>query len=413
MYLFKFKSEDIFTNSLVATPSEEFFLNSGVWYYNNTNRQSGSFSETIVAPSGNISLLELNIDRPTGGKIIQFLNAEDAFSSLTGIGVPTGTFDDAEPGDPLYMTLPYTASLSRNYFTGDTRPFVHSLLNTFNYYTNISPHYSFSSSLGDKSTQDINIISIPSIFYGSRIRKKSVELNVYRSGVLTAQLKDSKGNGELVQVLPTGSANGSGSVAGVVLYSEGFISLTGSWSMSAISDKFEGGSDLDFKWKYFAAGASGNGPKRRSINKESDKLTALTNAKPDYFNGTSGFSVITGTTFNLKFKGQTETQVVTMLARAPRGKLNFSNNPSYIDIDTRNTSSYAAERVFSEDVNRKIKNIVSASYTDTTASFEKTTYISKIALYDENENIIGVARMAQPTKKLESRDFTFKLKLDI
>ena len=60
-----------------------------------------------------------------------------------------------------------------------------------------------------------------------------------------------------------------------------------------------------------------------------------------------------------------------------------------------------------------IKNIHSASYTDPTGSLKKTTYITKIGIYDENKKLIGVASVAKPVKKTEERDLTFKLKLDI
>ena len=43
----------------------------------------------------------------------------------------------------------------------------------------------------------------------------------------------------------------------------------------------------------------------------------------------------------------------------------------------------------------------------------KTTYITKINIYDENRNLLGVAKLAKPVKKLEDRDLTFKLKLDL
>ena len=62
---------------------------------------------------------------------------------------------------------------------------------------------------------------------------------------------------------------------------------------------------------------------------------------------------------------------------------------------------------------RPIKNIVSSSYPDPTGSFEKTTYISKIGIYDEDKNLIGIAKVATPVKKTVERDFTFKIKLDI
>jgi len=60
----------------------------------------------------------------------------------------------------------------------------------------------------------------------------------------------------------------------------------------------------------------------------------------------------------------------------------------------------------------KIKNVVSSSFSPSTASFAKETYITRIAIYDENRNMIGIANLANPVKKTEDRDFTFKLKVD-
>ena len=387
MYLYKFDSNDIFVNSLQAKPAVEFFVLSGSIYYNNTSRQSGSFTASIVAPSGNISLYELNIDRPNDSKIHQFIYKD--FSTLLIRGMSTGSYLDASPGDALTASLPATASVSRYYYgslaTGSSRIYVNALKNTLNFYNVLSPHYQFFSSLGDKSTQLLNLVDIPSIFYGSQIRKKTTELNVYYNGNLAAQLKDERGNGELVQTLPANAF--SGSVAGIVLHREGFFILTGSWENAGISDTYRTPSaNNDFRWIDFMSPMTGS---------------------------SFGYS-IENTTFNMRFNGETETQVITMLARAPRGEVNFSNNPTYIDKSTTATSSsLSSEFAFIDSDTRRIKNIVSASYHDTTASFEKTTYISKIALYDEDKNVIGIAKLAQPIKKLESRDFTFKLKLDI
>jgi len=61
----------------------------------------------------------------------------------------------------------------------------------------------------------------------------------------------------------------------------------------------------------------------------------------------------------------------------------------------------------------KIKNIVSASYTDQAPPFKKTTYINKIGIYDESKNLVAVASLATPVRKTEDLDYTFKLKLDI
>ena len=96
----------------------------------------------------------------------------------------------------------------------------------------------------------------------------------------------------------------------------------------------------------------------------------------------------------------------------PKAEFNHSNNPSYVQFSTGShvsTGSYG----YIQDQQRVIKNIVSSSYPDPTGSFKKTTYISSIGIYDENKNLIGIAKVATPVKKIEDREFTFKLKLDI
>jgi hypothetical protein len=52
-------------------------------------------------------------------------------------------------------------------------------------------------------------------------------------------------------------------------------------------------------------------------------------------------------------------------------------------------------------------------YNNDTGSFRKETYISKIGIYDDQKNLIGIAKMATPVRKRENDQFTFKLKLDI
>ena len=101
-----------------------------------------------------------------------------------------------------------------------------------------------------------------------------------------------------------------------------------------------------------------------------------------------------------------------MFAGLPKGQLNHSNNPTYLQFSTA-SHVVTASTSYLQDPKRVIKNIVSSSYSDPTASFEKTTYVSKIGIYDENENLIAIAKPATPVKKTAARDFTFKLKLDI
>ena len=101
-----------------------------------------------------------------------------------------------------------------------------------------------------------------------------------------------------------------------------------------------------------------------------------------------------------------------MMATAPRNDLVHSNNSTYA-ASSSNTVSTASAGVFEENQQAAIKNIVSSSFPSYEEAFVKTTYISKIAIYDEQKKVIGVAKLANPVKKTASREFTFKLKLDI
>ena len=67
---------------------------------------------------------------------------------------------------------------------------------------------------------------------------------------------------------------------------------------------------------------------------------------------------------------------------------------------------------YTEDSRTPIKNIVSSSHPHFSESFKKQTYISQIGLFDDDKNLVAIAKLATPVKKTEDREFTFKLKLD-
>ena len=97
-----------------------------------------------------------------------------------------------------------------------------------------------------------------------------------------------------------------------------------------------------------------------------------------------------------------------MYAHAPKGELNHSNNPTFLE-DTQNyaTGSHASSSVYNENSKAMIKNTVYSPYDNTEMPFEKHTYISKVVIYDEDMNILGVAKVAKPVKKTEDREFSF------
>jgi len=263
------------------------------------------------------------------------------------------------------------------------------LKNRLDYYGIFSEHYKVSSSYGDKSTQKVNLISIPSIFYGDGIIPGTVSLKWYYSGSLAGELQDTKRNGELIEV--SGATANRNSVAGVDLYDEGFVVLTGSWNLNSetlimVSGTAEPADNP--KWIYYGAGAN------------------------DGVNQANTEEKFSSASFGLSFKGSTDTQVVTMFAHARRGEANYSNNPTYLQYNQRQLQ-LTSSQVYEENPNRLIANTVSSSFTDYSSSFKRQVYISRVGIYDENKNLLGVATLSNPVLKEEDQDFSFKIRLDI
>ena len=118
--------------------------------------------------------------------------------------------------------------------------------------------------------------------------------------------------------------------------------------------------------------------------------------------------------FGIDFAGTHTIPTVTMLAHANRGELNHSNNRTYNEYHSNMSASTALTGTFMySERSMDIKKIHSSSYADPTGSLQKTTYITKVGIYDRKKKLIGIASVAKPIKKTEDRDLTFKLKLDI
>ena len=101
------------------------------------------------------------------------------------------------------------------------------------------------------------------------------------------------------------------------------------------------------------------------------------------------------------------------MAHAKRGHLNWSNNPTYL-VHGQSTNSVAETTIYKENPNLAIKNTISSPFgCDYTASFKKQTFINKIGIYDKYKNLIAIAKVSTPVRKLETDEYTFKLKLDI
>lgn len=435
----KFGLNDIRINTLKAHPRSEFFIYKGEIFYNDQGRQLGQFQTASADPgnvymtkTGYVNLYEYNIDRATHKNpnkdvlIYPYLSKDSSRVSL----VLTGTYGDDTIlnefayGDIVSGSYPLKTTIRREYMSTATslafskctssvaatydaadcaaatakgtctnNMTYYSLRSILDLYSALSIHYKPKSKYGDKNHQPLNIIHIPSIFYGDKIKPGTVSLKWYYTGSLLAEVRDTKENGELIQVGPTGSLN-EGLVQGVILYNEGFIILTGSkplgndLQVAPAIGLTNDGSAVKPCWKYWGAGAR-------------DGVSTGTAA--------AGF---VHASFRMDFQGTTKTEVVTMYAHAKRGEVNYSNNPTFLQYN-QPVLSFTSSHVYAENTDRKIKNTKSSSFKDYKEEFERQVYISKIAVYDKDRNLIGIATLPSPILKEEDRDLAFKLKLDI
>ncbi len=448
MSLKKFKENDLLINTMKAYPSAEFVIYDSTIYYNSIPEQSGAFSAQVRAiPPGFVSLEERNIDKagswPTS-VLVENKGTSDGKPEVpvtlvpAGVGYPENPFtykfilkdssggsfrttaarnsenpddgwtptewDTAFPGDVLYGAGIQSASISREYITtpfestSNYNAHYVALRNRLNFYGARSSAYLVDSPYGNKDTLDkMNLIHVPSIFYGKTIHPGTLSLKWYYTGSLIGELQDLKRNGELIQVGPVGSP-GSGSVAGVALYDEGILMLTGTWDLGYADLPMVSGSSTtqDPSWVYFGAGAQ-------------DGMNIVGGGSL----ASPGALTFRSASFGLSFKGETNTQVITMFTHAKRGEANFSNNPTYMKWGDSPTSSFVSSHVYEENSQRLVANTVSSSYTNYSASYQRQVYISRVGIYDENKNLLGVATLSNPVLKKEEDSLTFKLKLDI
>ena len=562
MSLYEFTENDIFHNRIKTHPRTHFLINNKKIYYNkdiiplsDQAVTSGSDDTIHHVEQGYLSLYEMNINRTIGdgldGLIYPFITKGGTLESFSTVS--TQDFQGFSYGTKISGSYPLSASISTEYYTAadpnqpiPLRPRIVALKNTLEHYKPLSPHFEYSSSLRNFETCEMKLISIPSIFYGSSIKKGTVKLNFYVTGSLMSTIEDKYRNGELVQtygsdagaastgsftislesttksdydnkrviitdysgnsktflflnggtsntgdttatdqvVVQISSASGTdlqisqaimteletaisstdldittsvvpsppsitailltqnsvgssgdtkilnpdsitdaapisfsggrdantsfqnGTVQGVVLYNEGFILLTGSISPTSpdVTDNYlTVNQTIPYKWTLWG---------QRSYL-DLAKMTGTDFAEQVPLTTPPNWTV--SSSYDISFLGTNYIPTLTMFAHAKQGDLNHSNNQTFIDFNDKPdniTQKPVTSNKFVEDKDKTIANVVQSPYSNHSASFEKTTYISKIGIYDKEMNLIGIAKLATPVRKTESRSYTFKMKLD-
>ena len=378
---------------MVTRPNFEFILNNEHTYVNN-----GKFLGTNIS-TGSANLYEYNVDRDgTVQQLIRpfIIKGVDPYITI-GTRVTGSAYNELVPGHMITGSYPLSASISRQSFTARTAPEnmtgtpqqrrekldvyttarkeIISLRNTMDYYRYMSSHYTYTGSYIDGA---VTMVQIPSIFFSDGIEKGTVSLKYYFTGTLIGEASDKYQNGELVSTL----GPSSGSTVGVVLYNEGFLLLTSSLTVSANTEDFE------------------------------DTGVATTVTWLDFGNHSSYAS---SSMFSIAFNGTQKIPSMTMFATAKPGDVNNSQNPTWItssDAGWRNRVS-VGEGGYFEPSNTTIKNIVHSEYCNYKEEFHKQVFINQIGIFDEDKNLIGVAKLANPVLKKETDNYTFKLNLDM
>lgn len=389
----RFDRKDIIHNTIVAKPEFNFIVHSGTVYLQNERIKSGDFSNNIKhISSGDVSLYEINVNRPSDSMVHSFIEKHSTRYAYKTVS--TSEYDDRNQfpyGSKMTQSYPLTASISRIYIPAGqefndsesashhNKRYIRALKGPISSCGALGPSFTY----GTLGTDAVNMICIPSILCGSSLDKGSVRLDYHVTGTTFASAVDLYGDGRLIQV----SGTTTGHEVGVVVYNQGIIILTSSVSLHAENQDsyFSTSSNSAPSWLNFGTGIHQAGaPLAHGVPKD--------------------------TSCQVNYRGVNKIPTLTMFAYSKIGEHNYSHNPTFLKKSTRpeffQTGSYYVES------EREIKKINKSPYSDNEDRFENVTYISKIGIYDKDKNLIGIATLANPVKKTETRDFMFKMKMD-
>ena len=177
----------MFYNTVVAHPEIEFFVYNRNVYLNRESAVSGNYSNLVNhVPQGHVSLHELNVNRPSSQLSKQFTTKDGSRTSFRTI--TTTSFQDSsqfEYGSEMVLALPASASISRIFvpsgaefdvidfqnLEGTTahtnKKYIRALKNPIHHSTQLSTRFDY----GTFGTSNVNLICVPSIFYGSEVEK--------------------------------------------------------------------------------------------------------------------------------------------------------------------------------------------------------------------------------------------------
>ena len=280
---------------------------------------------------------------------------------------------------------------------------------------------------------EFNIIDIPQNKYGEQIKPNSV---VYTDLDNSISFNDN-GNSELTSLSP--------------IYTIVSLDLSSSEIVIIDNDLEEftltiGNLDLDSGEVVLTFGGNSDSVIFATIDFETDTLTTendieisgLNIDKLSYGNifYSDGLIVLTNNTLSDRYKSTKTIHETEVLVSVNEGQFNYSQNPSAVEVTLSGSYDFTTTAVTNAfpSQTKKIKEVLDIkrkeTYTGTTGSnqgtwndyFESsstdptgsylTPFITTIGLYDNDNNMIAVAKLPKPIKNLPDYDVNFIVRLD-
>lgn len=94
------------------------------------------------------------------------------------------------------------------------------------------------------------------------------------------------------------------------------------------------------------------------------------------------------TSVDVNFSGTSKNNTMIVLAKIPRGELNFSTNPSYTSL------------------------VSGSTFKRETTTTKPKTFVTTVGLYDDEYKLVGVAKISSPILNEETTGILFRLKLN-
>lgn len=247
-------------------------------------------------------------------------------------------------------------------YDGDEYKKFKALKNIINFYSAQDQIFNYNELI----EKPISMIALKSYYLGSGLVKGSIAASISLSGSYIASATDFREDGVLYDQ--------NDNKVGLILYNEGFIFLNNTESLS----------NEIINYGYF----------------QDHPRWIHASISPNDFLST-----------NISYNSKNDLSINMNFVYLDKNKYNHSNNETYLE-----SGSYYYEystNQFIENSQTKIKNTIKSPFVSGSANFEKQTFISKIGLYDKDKNLIAIGSLASPIKKIENREFVFKLKIDI